>query len=116
MGNEAFDDEKLQNLARYSLYAGAKDIDPDVASKVKSLVTKEKLDNSERNHLLTFIDSAKVIKPKSMTEMKNEILALIGAAPSSTYTNTMSRPDVEAIYNWFMENRSLVVKNGSRKS
>jgi hypothetical protein len=103
MANEQFDDEKLQNLARYNMYANGT-VDATERGKVERLVKKEKLDNSDRNELLGFIDSRKKLKPMSMKDMKNEILRMIGAPPSSGYSNVPNAKEVELIYQWFVEN------------
>jgi hypothetical protein len=103
MANEQFDDEKLQNLARYNMYANG-EVDASERGKVEKLVKKEKLDNSERNELLSFIDSRKKFKPMSMKDMKNEIMRMIGAEPSTAYSNVPNAREIEAIYKWFVEN------------
>lgn len=103
MGTEQFDDEKLQNLARYNMYVNGT-IDDSQRSSVEKLIKKEKLDNSERNELLTFIESRKKIKPMSMKEMKNEILRMIGAEASSSYSNMPNADEIRAIYEWFADN------------
>src|SRR5271163_943234 len=103
MGAEQFDDEKLQNLARYNMYANGT-VDHTERSNVERLVKKEKLDNSDRNELLTFIDNRKKLKPMSMKDMKNEILRMIGATVSTSYSNVMTAKETELIYQWFVEN------------
>lgn len=109
MAQESFDDEKLQNLARYTLHTCR---DLENTEKVRDILDKESLSNSERNFLVGFVQSGQKAKPKSMREMKNEIMTMVGGEISNSYSNTMTAAEVKVIYEWFMENYKGETANG----
>lgn len=102
---ESFDDRKLINLARYNFYSHKIDDRPE---GIEELFTKEKLSNSESNQLLAFLETSRHHKPLSMSEMKRQILSIIGFENAkNSWQNTVSRDELEAIYNY--------IKAGERK-
>lgn len=100
---EQFDDLKLKTIARSFYYSGS-NYDAEVD---RLLDKKEKLSDSERNKLLSFIDKNKTSKPKSMGDMKRELLAMAGyKADDSAYgynSAPVSRRELEVIYNFVKE-------------
>jgi hypothetical protein len=100
-----FDDNKLIGLAK-SMYFGS-EMAPQKLPHLAKLFNKEELNNEERNNLIDFIDRYRTSQPRSMTTMKRELLNLIGFKSDSEYsysTNTVSRVELEAIYNFVMSN------------
>lgn len=103
---DKFNDQKLIDLARTS-YVVRDDEKPNL--EIQDLLAKTKLSDSERNILVNFVYSSRYNKPKSMTEMKREILTIIGhAKPGDYYSsygqNTVNRAELEAIYQWIVKN------------
>jgi len=97
---EAFDDKKLIELAKSYYYGEDQRSRPEIEAIFNK---KDKLSNTERNALLNFIYVNKYSRPMSMTEMKRQIMKKIGVEPHSSYSNTISRGDLEAIYRYIME-------------
>jgi hypothetical protein len=103
MSTEQFNDERLQNLARYHLHTSTNS-EPQTQDRVRKLVNKDKLENAERNELVEFIDNSKVSRPKSMRAMKDEILTMVGATPTGSYSNVPTSAEIKAIYEFMCEN------------
>lgn len=101
---EAFDDIKLVNLARYTLftmpYSVKRDMENDELDKVEKLLDQAKLSNPERNFLLDFIAKNRGTRSLGITTMKSEIFRIIGFNSTNNY-GTLNRAEVEAIYHWF---------------
>lgn len=104
VSSEQFNDEQLLNLARYHLYSTTNDVSSEDERKVKTLLSKEKLENAERNFLISFCASSKTCRVKSMRQMKAEILHMIGASESSNASNIVNVAELKSIHEWFCEN------------
>lgn len=93
-----FDDARLIRMAKAYWY-GATEV-PYKDLSLEGFFRKEKLTNDERNRLLSFIEESKPIKQKSMVEMKRELLSLVGAKESNSYSNTIGRDELKVIYDY----------------
>lgn len=89
-----FDDAKLQRVADRVYRSFHTEARPE---EIKVLLTKEKLDNHERNQLLDFIYRSNTSRP-SMRQMRDDILEAIGAPASYSHAGTLSRDDLERIW------------------
>lgn len=97
---EQFDDVKLKGIAK-AFYSVGKNSD----TKVDLILDKPKLLDSDRNYLLEFIEKNRYSgRPISMSQMKREILQLIGYKGQVTEyaysTSTVGRQELEEIYNF----------------
>jgi hypothetical protein len=111
-----FDDKRLVDLAKRYYYGHGKE--PN--STVRTCFNKtDALNNDERNELLKFIEENMFVRPISMSQMKREILGFIGYKKDWTNNggysygdNTVNRKELEAIYQWFMKQKSI---DGTKK-
>lgn len=98
-----FNDSKLIELAQ-SMYYNS-ELAPQKVPHIASLFQREELNNDERNQLIDFIDKYRKIQPRSMATLKRELLNLIGFQSDYRFSaNTVSRVELEAIYNFVMSN------------
>jgi hypothetical protein len=71
---------------------------------VKEIVRKDKLSESDRSALVDFITPSLNKKQPSMSDMKKDLLNLIGYPRESiSYGNTLTANEVRAIYNYFKD-------------
>lgn len=106
---EKFDDTKLVTLAKSLYYNRGKEPDSVVMKTFTKETLGTPLTNLERNALLDFIQANALSgNPMSMTNMKKQILLMIGyELPSNTgYSygaNNVNRKELQAIYEWFVK-------------
>lgn len=95
--SETFNDQQLITLARSRFFS----VDPDYSDQsLKNLFSKKELDNKDRNRLLGFLAEHKYARPLSMREMKSEIFSILNYETTNSYTTTVSRTELEVIYNF----------------
>lgn len=90
-------DERLINLAINQITLSQIHDNP-----IKDIVRKDKLTEPDRQKLFDFIQRTMTIKPKSMGEMKIEMLTWLGYKDIS-YGNTLSCNEVKTIYAYFKQ-------------
>lgn len=95
-----FDDSTLIRVSRlYYLTSTKKD------KALESILKKNKLNNDERNQLVSLIDNNKVNPILTISRMKKELFALIGYE-TQNYYSTVARHELEAIYHYVMKQES----------
>lgn len=112
--NMMFDDRRLIGIARTMFYASSEK--PKNQDELRQLFHKTTLTMEERNKVLLFMDDFKssatsLNRPISMATMKNEILAMIAFKDNYNHAaNTVSRPELQAIYQFMIDNREKFEK------
>lgn len=93
-----FDDNTLIRVSRlYYLTSTKKD------KALESILKKDKLNNDERNQLVSLIDQTKNTNTTlTINRMKKELFQIIGYESNNSY-GTVNRHELEAIYLYFIK-------------
>ena len=94
-------DRTLQELARS--YFQKADPESAVSVKILPLLDATELTNAQRNELLQFVYDNRYSGRLSISEMKQKIFKIIDYRVSSSYSSTVNRSDIEAIYNYLLK-------------